>query len=133
MAKIEYVEIRLLHWARWRTGGNAGGLGYASCDMTSERVDGGGTPAVIQDGEQAITDQAVESLELHLRDTVHVMYRSGGSRAKKAARLGIAESTIDTRIGDAHRRLDRWFADRVARARAERDRVEQLQRQAATR
>jgi DNA-directed RNA polymerase specialized sigma24 family protein len=130
MARIPDIEHRLVKWARWKPGGTTGGLGYSSADMTRERVDSSGAAAIIQDGEQAITDQAVDALEIHLRDTVHVVYLAGGSRARNAQRLGVAESTINTRIDEAHRRLASWFGARAAIARAERDRVEQLQRNA---
>jgi hypothetical protein len=115
MARNDYVEGRLRRWARWKPGAQSGGLGFASCDMAAERVDGGGHGAVTQDGEEAITDEAVMALERTLCETVHVMYVTGGSRAKKAQRLGIAEPTIDTRIWLAHLQLARWF-DRAQRS-----------------
>jgi hypothetical protein len=133
MARLDDIEGRLRRWARWKPGAQSGGLGFASCDMAAERVDGGGHGAVVQDGEEAITDLAVMSLERELCETVHVVYVTGGSRARKAQRLGIAEATIDTRIWLAHRQLSRWFSERQQLQQQERARVEALQRTAAVR
>ena len=130
MARIEEIERRLQRWARWRPGTGSGGLGFAGCDMAAERVDGDGGRAITQDGEQAITDMAVEALNDDLRATVYVVYLEGGKRERKAAKLGVELQTVDARIWEAHRRLAAWFSERQRLALDERRRVELLQRAA---
>lgn len=109
-----------------------GSLGYARTTFGAERVDGGGydAPARIPtiDADAVLTDEAVMALPGPLRATVEVMYLLPEGRAAKARRLCCAESTLVARIWTAHRRLQAWFADRAARAREERHRVEALQR-----
>lgn len=134
MAKIDDIERRLLNWARWRTGQRMGSLGYARTAFGAERVDGDGYDAAARiptiDADAVLTDEAVAALAEPLRSTVEVMYLSPEGRAGKARRLGVSEPTLDARIWLAHKKLQAWFGDRAAKARAERERVEALQRHA---
>lgn len=134
MARIEDIERRLLNWARWRAGMKGGGLGYASADMAAERVDGGGydAQAIIPtiDVEASETDQAVMTLPSELRRTVEVCYLDGGGMKRHMVKLACTEETIKARIWRAHRLLSGWYADKAARARENRARVEALQRSA---
>ncbi|MBX3605350.1 MAG: hypothetical protein KF788_08765 [Piscinibacter sp.] len=133
MARNEDMERRLRNWGRWRASMGMGGVGnYARCDMTQERVDGGGgfdAPLAIPitDDEAARTDVAVEALEAGLRDAVHAVYVKGGTMREKATRLGIAEATVYARIDQAHRRLAAWFSAEAQAQRDHRARMEALQ------
>jgi len=133
MARIEDIERRLLNWARWRSGVARSGMGYGRISM-EHRVDGEGydAQAVIPtiDVEASTTDIAVSALASHLRATVEIVYLDPGGMRHKAARLCCSEATIKTRIWEAHRQLSAWFADRAARQRDARARIESLQRAA---
>lgn len=129
MARIEDMERRLLNWSRWRAGLASGGLGYASANI-EDRVDGEGydAQAIVPtvDCEASVTQDGVMALPSHLRATLEAVYLSGGTMKRKAERLCCPEGTIKARVWEAHRKLQAWLADRTARSRAERDRVETL-------
>lgn len=129
MARIEDIERRLLNWARWSAGMNAGGLGFATVDLTAEGGRDGYREAVIptSDCEAAETHQAVMALASELRATVEQVYLRGGGIAQKARRLGCSEATVYARVELAHRRIQTWLADLQAGRRAQRERVERLQ------
>lgn len=132
MARIPDIERRLLNWARWRISSSCGGLGYARASMEEERVDGVGYDAQAKmptiDHEAADTDAAVQRLDSRLKATVESVYLASGTMRRKAARLCCSEATIYARIDEAHRALTSWFSGKAAEARAERERVERLQR-----
>ncbi len=133
MARIEDIERRLQNWARWKLGIGGGGLGYGSGSAWDVEVRSGYREAVIPtvDCEAEETDQAVERLESRLRVTVHAVYVDPGSGARKAAALGIAESSLYARVEEAHRHLSACFSERQRNARQERTRIEHLQRERA--
>jgi hypothetical protein len=133
MARIEDIERRLQNWARWKHGAGSGGLGFSAGGGTF----GGGSgsryrEAVVptSDCEASDTDLAVNDLEARLRLTVCQVYLTGDSPAIDAAMLGCTESAVKARIWQAHARIEAWFTGREAARRAERDRVEALQRRA---
>ncbi|WP_428421943.1 hypothetical protein [Methylibium sp.] len=136
MARLPDIERRLLNWARWKIGCTSGGLGFASVVM-EDRVDGEGFDAQAKvptiDHEAAETDVAVLALDGRLRASVESVYVASGTMRRKAARLCCAEATIYARIDEAHRVLARWFSEKAAVGRAERERVERLQRAAVRR
>ena len=139
MARIDDIERRLLNWARWRHGMTCGGLGFASTDMTTERVDRAGFDAQANiptiDVEASDTDDAIATLTPDHQRTVHVVYLDGGGALRHCVKLGgnITPAGINARIAIIHRKLAGWFADKAARAQAERSRVEALQRSRAPR
>lgn len=130
MARDPYTEQRLINWGRWKAGQGAGGLGFSATNW--DAFDGGdryGTSAaVMPDGDDAITDQAVSSLSPELQEALAMQYISGGTHEAKAARLSIHERTFRTRVDNGHRGVSAWLAERARRGQEERDRVESLQR-----
>ncbi len=130
MARNEEIERRLQNWARWKLGAGGGGLGYGGSAWNMEPSGTRYREAVIPtiDCEASVTDQAVASLDVRLRETIEQVYLTGDSAALDARKLGCSEATVKARVWEAHRRLVVWFAERAALARAERERVEALQR-----
>jgi predicted DNA-binding protein (UPF0251 family) len=126
--------MRLNNWARWMARGGAGGLGYATTNWTAfdsgDRYGTGAAP-IVPDGEEAITDQAVRTLEPDLLAAINVTYLEGGSHDQKARRLACHPMTLWNRVNTAHRRIGSWLGERERAGQAERDRVEQLQRDVA--
>lgn len=133
MARLEDVERRLLNWARWvHMQGSDGALGYAEVRLGG---DGVGQRAAYREAsipviecEAAETDQAVKALPGELRATVVTVYTASGTRTDHLRVLHISLSTLKARIGEAHRLMSRYFADRHTAAAVERARVEALQR-----
>lgn len=131
MAKIDDVERRLLNWARWKIGGESGGLGYASA--TLGLMAGAGTSAyresLIPTGvaEAVETDNAVKLLDLDHRRVVIEHYEHGLSLAATSVKLGCSVATVYARVDRVHRLLDQAFRDLVAGRQLERERVERLQ------
>lgn len=132
MARIEWIEQRLLNWARWKLGADGGSMGYAGVDLTSP------TPGVRDPyAEAAIptnaieagdTDEAVERLHPgELRATVLEYYVGAGTYTDKLRRLVCSKATMYARIDQAHRQLAEHFSARRDRQQAERVRVERLQ------
>lgn len=132
MARIEDIERRLQNWARWKVGGSAGGLGYASVNLAGDTSRALYREARIptDDCEAEETDRAVASLDSELRRTVEVVYLDGGGTKRKADLLNCTESTIKSRIWRAHRQLSCWLTERQRERQAERARVAALQRNA---
>ena len=134
MAVIADIERRLHNWARWRTGVGSG-LGFARADMAAERVDGEGwdCQAVIptSDVEASETDAAISALGGDLKYVIVWLYAAARPFADVAQRLGITTEGVRQRRDTAQRRIAGWLADKAERARAERDRVEALQRDRA--
>lgn len=131
MARIEWVEMRLLNWARWRLMRGMGPLGYAGVDLTDPTpttrdpyVD---APVPTNSIEAADTDAIIKTLEPELRDTVVAWYLRRDGLAGALRQLGIGERALHQRIERAHRRLADAINDRQDRARQERARVEALQ------
>lgn len=135
MPRLDWVEHRLLNWARWRLAGGAGpSLGYAGVKWGDSQAGRHGyREAVIPINavEASETDTAVMQLQPGgTRLAVEVFYCGSGGVADKAQQLGIAEATLHKRLADAHHQLaEHWRAQQDKRA-AERQRVEALQRQA---
>jgi len=132
MARIDEIERRLLNWARWRAGGAAGGLGYASVNLQSEGAQAGYREAVIPtiDCEAEETERAVMSLASELRAAVEAVYLQGGTSEQKARRLCVTPRTVQMRVETAHRRISAWLADLAATRRLQRERIEAMQRAA---
>lgn len=133
MARLDDIERRLLNWARWRASQGSGGpLGYAAIRLGGEGV--GQREAYrearipISECEATETEDAVMGLPAELRATVIVVYTGSGSQANHLAELAIGLTTLKARVGQAHRWLAGYFAERQRQAEAERARVERLQR-----
>lgn len=136
MARIEDIERRLLNWARWSAGMNAGGLGFATVNLAAaEGGRDGYREAVIptSDCEAAETHQAVLALPSELRATVEQVYLRAGGIAQKARRLCCSEATVYARVDLAHKKIQSWLADLQATRRAQRERVEAVQASARPR
>lgn len=131
MARIDWVELRLLNWANWTLiRGGAGELGYSSVSLADSDAGRSGyiSAAVpVIDVEASATDDAIQLLHPGgLRLTVCEVYCGRGGMREKALRLGCSEGEIHRRIGQAHAQLAEHFLARDAKARAERERVERL-------
>jgi hypothetical protein len=138
MARIEWIEHRLLNWARWKMqrGGGVGGLGYASVNLIGA-LSGGGrqhcaeTVVPTNEIEAAATDAAISRLHPGgLALAVREHYTGRGGIKDQARRLCCAESTLHARIAQAHRQLADHFLAQQDKAKAERARVEALQAKA---
>lgn len=127
MARLEDIERRLQNWARWKHGAGQGGLGFGST-WNMEASGSNYREAVIPtfDCEASETDQAVESLEVRLRQTVRQVYLTGDSATIDAAKLGCTVAAVKSRVWDAHRRINTWLLERKTTAENERRRVEHL-------
>lgn len=132
MARIEWIEYRLLNWARWTLArGTDGELGYAAVRPASAA--GGGrrgyvTASIpINDVEASETEAAVARLHPGgLGLAVREMYLGRGGIPDKARRLACAESTLHARVDQAHRQLAEHFLAQQDRLKRERERVEAL-------
>lgn len=135
MARIDWVEARLLNWARWRlTGRSSGRMGYAAVDLqapASGQVDPWCGPSIpVSDVDASEVDDAVMRLPSELRVTVIEQYLGRGGERDKLARLCCSKATLHARIERAHRLLaEHWTAQRERRE-AERQRVMALQQAA---
>lgn len=129
MARLEDIERRLQNWARWKHGAGSGGLGFGSTwnmEASASKYREAIIPTV--DCEASETDQAVDSLEARLRQTLRQVYLTGDSTAIDAAKLGCSVPAVKARVWDAHRRIADWLHDRKTQADNERRRVEMLTR-----
>lgn len=129
MARIDWIEHRLLNWARWKLGANGGGLGYARVNFMA--LDGSrdtsAEPRIpINDVEASDTDTAVQRLPGELRATVLEVYTGRGGEADHLRRLHCAKATMHARIGRAHKLLCDHFTAIKERQDTERRRVESL-------
>lgn len=134
MARIEWVEYRLLNWANWKLSRGGGVLGYASVNLANP--DGGRDGYVearvpISDVDADEVERAIGQLNPPgLALTVREVYAGPGGIRDKARRLCCAEATVYARIDQAHVQLARLLSDQQRlRAQARRD-VERLQQQA---
>lgn len=103
MAKIEYVEQRLLLWAEWveRGGWSAGGgLAMFNGEPSYWRV---AYNIPLNDEQCWATNKAVEGLPAPLSDTTASYYLLGGNQAK--ARHSISAAVLSQRLDRAHRLL----------------------------
>jgi len=133
MARIEWVEQRLQNWARWKAiRGGSGSMGYAAVSLADADAgrDGYITASVpMIDVEASETDDAVQRLwpgGLHL--AVLEVYLGRGGMRDKALRMCCTEQALHARITRAHFMLAEHFNAKAQRAKAERQRVEALQR-----
>jgi hypothetical protein len=137
MARIDYIEHRLLNWARWKEGGTSGGLGFSAMKygeqaMTADyqaRYRESSIPVDACEAEE--TDRAVAALDSTHKRTVEVVYLLQLSARGAAAKLCVSAPTVDQRLWAAHRSISRWLDDRRLAREAERARTEALQRAAA--
>lgn len=121
MAKIDYIEHRLLNWARWKMR-QGGSLNYAGINWDFEGRSGYREAVIpINDCEAADTDEAIHKLPQHLQETL-VEHYTGETVdiPSQAERLGCGVSTVHARIDEAHQRLATYY-----RMRADADRTEQ--------
>ncbi len=127
MSKIDWVETRLLNWARWKAAEASGGLGYASASMLTERVDQSRyreSVIPVDSVEADVTEQAVKALPPDLGRTVYLLYVQDSGVKQGAKLLGIGERAVAQRVDTAHAALARWFSDRLERQRAARQLAE---------
>lgn len=134
MARTEWVEFRLANWARWRLSQGSGVLGYAQVQLgdptPTARDPYAATPVPTNAIEARETDDAVQLLPSELRATVFEFYLGRGGHEDHARRLCCSVRTMYRRLELADRALAEHFTARADRARLERQRVEELQRQA---
>lgn len=130
MARIDWIEHRLLNWARWTEMPGGGALGYAAVNLGTPNAGRNGyaeSVIPVSSVEARETDDAVRALPGDLRYTVTEIYIGRGTLREKLGRLQCAEATMHARIGRAHRQLADHFSARQAKQQVERERVEQLQ------
>lgn len=115
---IEYINVRLNDWARWRASGRAlYALGARSCwplmlgdaDST-ETVRQVGTLVPFNDLECERTERAVNALPKELRDLVIELYCRIGPIDTVMRRLRICKTMLYRRIDQAHVRLDQCLS-----------------------
>jgi hypothetical protein len=131
MARIEWVDQRLLNWARWVASGGSGVLGYAGVNLADADAgrDGYASATIpISDVEASETNDAVERLPSELKATIAEVYLGSGGIKDKLKRLACSEATLHRRVDQAHRLLADHFTAQDDKRRAERARVEALQR-----
>lgn len=138
MPRRDWIELRLLNWARWRVARGGGDQGYAAPRWEGDPQAGrnGYREAVIpiSDVEASDTDDAINRLHPPgLRLAVVAWYCGTGVEAEKALALGVAVSTMHKRIVQAHDQLADHFLAQQERAKVERARVEGLLQQARPR
>lgn len=133
MARDPYIEQRLINWGRWKAGDKSGGLGFAATNWQAfNDSDRYSTSApVLPDGEESVTEAAVQSTAEDLRAALAMQYVEGGSIESKAARIGCHEQTYRGRVNAGQRAVSAWLADRDQASRKERERVESMQRVAS--
>ena len=132
MARIDWIEYRLLNWARWKLQADRNPLGHATVNLQVPVVDGGSgyddAPIPTNAIEAGETDAAIKRLQPpELARTLNVYYVGGGTIKRMCVQLGCAEATLHSRIERAHQQLARYFSERQAVSRQERARVEALQ------
>lgn len=131
MPRIDWVEARLVNWARWKLGRSEGGISFSRAQPGVLRGGSGYATASVPilDAEAADTDDAVMQLYPGgLRLTVIEVYCGRGGMDDHARELACSVSTIHARIVQAHEQLAEHWRARREKAEAERQRVEQLQR-----
>lgn len=133
MARLDWVETRLLNWARWRAASRGGGaLGFSAVSLGESNAGRSGyVTAVIpiSDVEASDTEDTIQRLSPRgLALTLIEVYCMPGSYAEHALALSCAESTVHARVSQAHQQLAGYWLGRDAARRAERKRVEALQR-----
>lgn len=131
MARIEWIEQRLLNWARWRLGRSSGALGYAAVALGAANGGRGGyveAPIPTNECEAAETDDAVARLPSALKATVIEQYTGEGGERDHVARLCCGRATLYARIDQAQRLLADHFEARRQERLRERRRVETLVR-----
>ena len=130
MQRIDWVETRLLNWARWKVGSGGGVLGFSAVEMgqTNGGRNGYASAAIpIFDAEAAETDEAVQRIEpFGCRMAVKEHYTGQGTTTDKCARLCCSRAAMAERVSTAHQVLAAHFLAKQAKARAERKRVEGL-------
>lgn len=132
MARIDWIEARLLNWSRSRLSRGGGALGYAGVDLSNPtpgvREPYAEAPIPINDVEADETESAIHLLPGELRATIIEFYIEPGGERDHLKRLVCSKSTMHARIGRAHRLLAEHFLAKQDRQRVERERVEALQR-----
>lgn len=131
MARDPNIERRMLNWMRWKQGAGSIGLGYGSASIWNRvQVDHSPNRASVVptnaiEGDE--TNDAINALPQHLKETVHVFYLCDDRIELKARALGCGVSTVHARIGEAHRLITVWFSDKTRAAAAHREREEAVQ------
>ena len=130
MARIEWVEQRLLNWASWKIAKGGGNMGYGGVDLAGANGGRSGyiTATVpILEAEASATDDAVDRLTpAGTVLTVVEYYCGAGGHVDKAQRLCCSVATMYARIDKAHQQLAEYFLIKQERQRTERARVEAL-------
>lgn len=133
MARIQWVALRLNNWALYKAAETSGGLGFkTSSAYLTVKVDGGYRDSAIpvDETDAAVTDLAVESMRVgraYLVDTLyccyitHPAYNDAAPRTRQAQVLGCAVSTVASRLDEADRALQSWFANRQYQQYAKKD------------
>lgn len=131
MARIDWIEHRLLNWARWKSRSGGGALGYARVPLgvaaPATRDAYAEAPIPVNDIEAGATDDAVHRLPSELKAAVVEYYTGQGGEMDHLRRLCCAKATMYARIDRAHRLLADHFTARKDKAEQERLRVEALQ------
>lgn len=131
MARVDWIERRLLNWARWKLNSGSGPLGYAGVDLSNPtpevRDPYTEAPIPTLGVEASETDDAVQRLPSELKATVLEYYTGKGGLNDHLRRLVCAKATMYARLERADRLLAEHFNARDDKARSERKRLEALQ------
>lgn len=115
MAKIDWVEARLLRWADVVTSGRDGS-GYPSINVLSREwmpPTPGTTPTLkvaASVSDIKTTHHAIGLLSLRMRNTIVVHYCRKLPMADQMAQLECSEPTLYTRLDKAHRLLSKTLS-----------------------
>jgi hypothetical protein len=130
MARIEYIEHRLLEWGESRIRQQDGGGrrrvissiydGREKVDCTGNEPDFSTEDASAEEIDRAIRDLLPSFANLH--ETAIEVYWKGRKFSLKinAKRLGISYATIKTHVEHLHLRIDQWLRDKQEQAQAAR-------------
>lgn len=127
MPRIDYIETRLLNWARSKAGRS---IGFAQSNPNNAgmpREPFADAPIPVTDAEANETDDAINVvLSPDQRLTVYAVYLGRGGDADRLRHLGCSKTTMHDRIVASHRLLANHFTHVAERRKAERERVEGL-------
>ena len=134
MAKIKWIDDRLVNWALWCERGSIGGLGYGHVMWGGVRGSGNaGSVIPVNDMEASEIDEEVKRLDMDLQRLLRLYYFETETRTELAVRLGCAIATIDTRLTRAHKLLAAAIGERERQAKARSDAIREQARKAACR
>ncbi|MDA8522322.1 antiterminator Q family protein [Acidovorax sp. NCPPB 4044] len=125
MARIKWVQQRLENWGMWASRGGHGSGGFASQSVLAGWVESdawarnrcGGSVIPVSESEALETDRAITSFKNtrpSLAKALVLVYVFDFGVVEAAYRVGVAESTMHARLGQADQAIAMWLEDRAA-------------------